>query len=94
MLRILTAGESHGPKLTLILEGMPSGLPISGEKIQTQLTRRQPGFPFRRLPAVTGRSVKLLLLRPARLWKFFGLVSAARPALDYPFGIGGCGLAC
>lgn len=44
MLRILTAGESHGPKLTLILEGMPAGLPISGEQIQTQLARRQQGY--------------------------------------------------
>lgn len=44
MLRILTAGESHGPKLTLILEGMPAGLEISPVQIQDVLNRRQQGY--------------------------------------------------
>lgn len=44
MLRFLTAGESHGPGLTVILEGMPAGLEISTERINAHLRRRQQGF--------------------------------------------------
>jgi chorismate synthase len=43
MLRYLTAGESHGPALTAIVEGLPSNLPISVEGIDRQLWRRQQG---------------------------------------------------
>lgn len=41
MLRFLTAGESHGPTLTAILEGMPAGLPLSADDINPDLARRQ-----------------------------------------------------
>ncbi len=44
MIRFLTAGESHGPALTAILEGMPAGLPLSAEDIDPDLARRQRGF--------------------------------------------------
>jgi chorismate synthase len=44
MLRFLTAGESHGPSLTAILEGMPAGLPLSSEMIDRDLARRQQGY--------------------------------------------------
>lgn len=44
MLRFLTAGESHGPALTAILEGMPAGIPLTEAKVDTQLQRRQMGF--------------------------------------------------
>lgn len=44
MLRYLTAGESHGKALTAIVEGMPSGLEITEENINEQLTRRQKGY--------------------------------------------------
>ena len=44
MLRFLTAGESHGPSLTAILEGMPAGLPLSSEHIDRELARRQQGY--------------------------------------------------
>ncbi|MBH0129080.1 chorismate synthase [Salinibacterium sp. NK8237] len=44
MLRWLTAGESHGPELVAILEGMPSGVPISPEQIQADLVRRTLGY--------------------------------------------------
>ncbi len=44
MLRFLTAGESHGPALTAILEGMPAGLPLSEDEIDVQLARRQRGL--------------------------------------------------
>lgn len=44
MIRFLTAGESHGPMLTAILEGMPAGLPLSAEEINVELARRQQGY--------------------------------------------------
>ena len=44
MLRFLTAGESHGPSLTVIVEGLPSGLPIDIEVIGDELARRRLGF--------------------------------------------------
>lgn len=44
MLRWLTAGESHGPELIAILEGMPSGVPISPEAIQEDMRRRSLGY--------------------------------------------------
>lgn len=43
-LRWLTAGESHGPQLTAILEGCPSGLAVSAADIDAQLGRRQKGY--------------------------------------------------
>jgi len=44
MIRYLTAGESHGPRLTGIIEGIPAGLPISEEDIALHLARRQKGY--------------------------------------------------
>jgi chorismate synthase len=44
MLRFLTAGESHGPSLTAILDGMPAGLPLTPEIINKELARRQQGY--------------------------------------------------
>src|SRR5919108_364018 len=44
MLRFLTAGESHGPSLTAILDGMPAGLPLTPEIIDKELARRQKGY--------------------------------------------------
>lgn len=44
MLRFLTAGESHGPELTAILEGMPAGLTIDRQEINRQMARRQKGY--------------------------------------------------
>ncbi|KAF0219015.1 MAG: chorismate [Geobacteraceae bacterium] len=44
MLRYLTAGESHGPQLTAIVEGVPAGLHISDETINADLARRQMGY--------------------------------------------------
>lgn len=42
-MRFLTAGESHGPKLVGIIEGLPAGLPIDKKKIDETLRRRQAG---------------------------------------------------
>src|SRR5574341_1163448 len=44
MLRFLTAGESHGPSLTAILEGMPAGLALSADDLQADMQRRQKGY--------------------------------------------------
>lgn len=44
MIRFLTAGESHGPELTAILEGMPAGLPVDLDEINRQMARRQKGY--------------------------------------------------
>lgn len=43
-LRFLTAGESHGPALLVILEGLPAGLPLSVDAINHELMRRQLGY--------------------------------------------------
>ena len=44
MLRVLTAGESHGPELVAMIEGLPAGVPISRAAIQTDLARRKLGY--------------------------------------------------
>ena len=44
MLRYLTAGESHGPQLTAIVEGMPAGLELTEDTINADLARRQGGY--------------------------------------------------
>ena len=43
MLRFLTAGESHGPQLTVVIEGLPAGLEISEDDLRQDLARRQGG---------------------------------------------------
>lgn len=44
MLRYLTAGESHGPALIAIVEGLPSGLALTADYVDSQLKRRQGGY--------------------------------------------------
>ncbi len=44
MLRFLTAGESHGQALTVILEGVPAGLALTLDDLQTELSRRRLGY--------------------------------------------------
>src|SRR5688572_10370099 len=44
MLRFTTAGESHGPALVSVLEGMPAGLPLLAEHVDAELARRQQGY--------------------------------------------------
>ena len=44
MLRYLTAGESHGQALVVILEGLPAGMPITVEEVQGELARRRLGY--------------------------------------------------
>src|SRR5215212_1692005 len=42
--RFTTAGESHGPALAAIVEGVPAGVPVSGDEIDRELRRRQGGY--------------------------------------------------
>ncbi|HMD51236.1 MAG TPA: chorismate synthase, partial [Solirubrobacteraceae bacterium] len=42
-LRLTTAGESHGPGLTCIVEGLPAGLPVTPEELNEDMARRQLG---------------------------------------------------
>src|SRR5450759_3185420 len=44
LLRFLTAGESHGPKLTALLEGMIAGVPVTAETIDRERARRQQSY--------------------------------------------------
>src|SRR5271154_6505623 len=44
MLRFLTAGETHGPSLSVIIEGLPSGLAITETQIADELARRRLGY--------------------------------------------------
>ena len=44
MLRFLTAGESHGPALTVIVEGLPAGVPVDRAAVDSDLRRRQGGY--------------------------------------------------
>ena len=43
-MRFITAGESHGPELTAIIEGLPAGIPLTSEDINHELARRQTGY--------------------------------------------------
>jgi chorismate synthase len=43
-LRFLTAGESHGPELVVVVEGLPAGVPVHPEAIDRDLRRRQGGY--------------------------------------------------
>jgi chorismate synthase len=44
VIRYLTAGESHGPALTVIVEGLPAGIPVQTKSIADELARRRLGF--------------------------------------------------
>ena len=44
MLRWITAGESHGPALVAVLEGLPAGVPVTSADIAEQLARRRLGY--------------------------------------------------
>ena len=44
MLRFLTAGESHGPSLVVVVEGLPAGLAVDADDLAAELARRRLGF--------------------------------------------------
>ncbi|WP_078413560.1 chorismate synthase [Priestia abyssalis] len=59
-MRYLTAGESHGPQLTTILEGIPAGLSLVAEDINTELARRQKGHGRGRRMQIEKDTVEIL----------------------------------
>ena len=75
-LRLTTAGESHGPRLTAILEGMPAGLTIDTAFVAGELARRQHGY---------GRGGRMRIEKDAAL--FEGGVRSGR-TLGSPIAIG------
>lgn len=59
-MRYLTAGESHGPQLTTIIEGLPAGIPLTEEDINKDLARRQKGYGRGRRMQIEKDAVKIL----------------------------------
>jgi chorismate synthase len=60
MFRITTFGESHGPAVGVIIEGVPAGMPLSEEDIQKELDRRRPGQSIVTSPRREPDRVKIL----------------------------------
>jgi chorismate synthase len=60
MLRFTTAGESHGPALISILEGMVAGLPLLAADVDAELTRRQQGYGRGRRMKIESDHIELL----------------------------------
>ncbi len=60
MLRFLTAGESHGRALVVIVEGLPAGLPLAASDIAPDLRRRQAGYGRGRRMAIESDAAEIL----------------------------------
>ena len=60
MLRFTTAGESHGPALVSILEGIPAGLPLAADDVNRELVRRQQGYGRGRRMQIEKDAIELL----------------------------------
>ncbi|MGH7720007.1 MAG: chorismate synthase, partial [Gemmatimonadaceae bacterium] len=60
MLRFTTAGESHGPALVSVLEGIPAGLALLAADVNAQLARRQQGYGRGRRMQIEQDAVELL----------------------------------
>lgn len=59
-MRYITAGESHGPQLTVIIEGVPAGLSLTAEDINIELQRRQKGHGRGRRMVIEKDQVKIV----------------------------------
>ena len=95
-MRYLTAGESHGPQLTTMIEGLPSLLPITEEKINHDLKRRQGGHGRGRRMQIETDTVEIVagvrhgqtLGSPVALvvtnddWKHWTKIMGAEPLAD------------
>ena len=66
VLRFLTAGESHGKGLTVIIEGMPAGLPLSEDFIAVDLRRRQGGYGRGRRQKIEQDRAEIIVRRAPR----------------------------
>lgn len=60
MLRFLTAGESHGPALTVVIEGLPAGLSVDRSVLDADLRRRQGGYGRGQRMRIESDSVEVL----------------------------------
>lgn len=60
MLRFTTAGESHGPALVSVLEGLPAGVPVTAEHVNVELARRQQGYGRGRRMQIERDEIELL----------------------------------
>lgn len=60
MLRFLTAGESHGPALVAVIEGMPAGLAVDREALARQMRRRRGGYGRGRRMAIESDNVEVI----------------------------------
>lgn len=95
-LRYLTAGESHGPQLTTIIEGVPAGLTLLAEHINEDLARRQKGYGRGRRMQIEKDEVKILsgvrhgktlgspitLVVENRDWKHWTNIMSIEPLID------------
>lgn len=95
-LRYLTAGESHGPQLTTIIEGVPAGLTLLAEHINEDLARRQKGYGRGRRMQIEKDEVKILsgvrhgktlgspitLVVENRDWKHWTNIMGIEPLID------------
>ncbi|MDP4083878.1 MAG: chorismate synthase [Bacillota bacterium] len=95
-MRYLTAGESHGPQLTTILEGLPAGMPLEDTDINIELEKRQKGYGRGRRMQIEKDTVKILsgvrhgktLGSPVALvvenndWKHWTNIMGAEPLLN------------
>src|SRR5688572_25119207 len=59
-MRFTTAGESHGPSLLSILEGLPAGVPVMAAEIDRELARRQQGYGRGRRMQIETDTVEIL----------------------------------
>lgn len=62
MLRFLTSGESHGPQLTVIIEGLPSNMKIDIDQINEEMFKRQGGYGRGRRMQIEKIQLKLFLV--------------------------------
>src|SRR4029079_16536416 len=65
-LSFTTAGESHGPALVSVLEGMPAGLPLLAADVNTELARRQQGYGRGRRMKIEADPIEVLSRARAR----------------------------
>ncbi len=59
-MRFLTSGESHGPALFAIVEGLPAGLPLTAEDLNPYLKKRQGGYGRGRRMQIEADRVEIL----------------------------------
>ena len=75
-MRYLTSGESHGPQLTVIIEGVPANLAINAEDINKEMFKRQGGYGRGRRMQIEKMPYKLFLaLEMAIHWEVQLLLS-------------------